>query len=66
MAYDTRGPSRTRRSRQHERVEAANQRIRQLNGRDHPFRWCPDREVSILVGPDYLCPACGNLTSLSD
>lgn len=66
MAYDTRGSNRTRRSRQQERVEAANRRIRGLRGGTHPYRWCPDNEVSILVGPDYLCPSCGNLTSLSD
>ena len=66
MAYDTRGSNRTRRSRQQERVEAANRRIRGLRGTTHPYRWCPDNEVSILVGPDYLCPSCGRLTSLSD
>jgi hypothetical protein len=66
MAYETRGSSRTRRSRQQERVEAAYRRIRTLSAGAHPYRWCPEKEVSILVGPDYLCPACGNLTSLAD
>lgn len=66
MAYDTRGSNRLRRSRQQERVEAANRRIRTLSEGMHPYRWCPDEQVSILVGPDYLCPACGRVTSLSD
>lgn len=66
MAYDTRGSNRTRRSRQQERVEAANQRIRGLRGETHPFRWCPDNQVSVLVGPEYRCPACGKRTKISD
>ena len=66
MAYDTRGSSRLRRSRQQERIEAANRRVRGLRGGSHPYRWCPEEEVSVLVGPDYLCPACGKLTSLAD
>ncbi len=67
MAYDTRGSFGTRRSRleARDRQHVANQRIRGLRGDNHPFRWCPDQEVSILVGPDYLCPACGKLTTTS-
>ena len=66
MAYDTRGSSRVRRSRQQERLEAANRRIRGLREEGHPYRWCPEQEVSVLVGPDYRCPACGETTSLAD
>lgn len=66
MAYDTRGANRTRRSRQQERLEAASRRIRGLRGDTHPYRWCPDNEVSVLVGPDYLCPSCGKATSLAE
>ena len=65
MAYETRRSSRARRARQAalESEQLANRRIRGLRADFHPYRWCPAQEVSILVGPDYLCPACGELTT---
>jgi hypothetical protein len=67
MAYDTRRSMGTRRSRNQtrEREQLANRRIRGLQRDIHPFRWCPEREVSILVGPDHTCPACGDQTAAS-
>lgn len=68
MAYDTRGSSGTRRSRNYtsERDQIVNRRVRGLRGVHedvHPYRWCPEHEVTILVGPKNLCPACGELTT---
>jgi len=63
MAYErtreTRGSGQP--DREHQRK--VNGRIRGLRGENHPYRWCPAEEVSILVGPDYLCPACGKVTT---
>ena len=25
----------------------------------HTPRWCPETKLSILLGPDLICPACG-------
>ena len=44
-------------------MDLANGRLRGLRIDNHPYRWCPAEEVSILVGPDRLCPACGKLTT---
>jgi hypothetical protein len=60
MAYDARRSTGSRRSREaRERKQLANRRIRDLQRDIHPYRWCPEREVSILVGPERRCPACG-------
>ncbi len=40
-------------------VELTSRRIRNLRREEHTPRWCPADEVSILVGPDHVCPACG-------
>lgn len=63
MAYE--GTRETRGSRQQARgrERRVNGRVRGLRGENHPYRWCPAEEVSILVGPNYLCPACGKLTT---
>lgn len=65
MTYE--GTRETGGSRQQTRVseQRANGRVRGLRGENHPYRWCPAEEVSILVGPDYLCPACGRVTTVS-
>jgi len=65
MAYETRRPSRRSRQTAIEHEQLMNRRIRGLQTDLHPFRWCPTEEVSILVGPDYLCPACGELATAS-
>ena len=62
MAYEF-GTKRGR-QRDRERQQLANMRVRGLRGDNHPYRWCPTERVTILVGPDYLCPACGKRTSL--
>lgn len=41
-------------------VDLASQRIRNLRREEHTPRWCPADQVSILVGPDQVCPACGS------
>jgi len=67
MAYDTRRSAGSRRSRNQarEREQVANRRIRGLQRDTHPYRWCPEHEVSILVGPKNICPACGAPTAAS-
>ena len=63
MAYGTRGS--TRRSRNAARERRTVRRIRGLRDDFHTDRWCPTREVSILVGPTFVCPACGERTTPS-
>ncbi|NNF88629.1 MAG: hypothetical protein HKM97_08885 [Acidimicrobiia bacterium] len=65
MAYDTRGTTRRSRNAARDRQERARRRIRGLSNDIHTDRWCPTREVSVLVGPTFTCPACGEMTTLS-
>ena len=65
MAYDTRGSTRRSRNSARDREQRTNRRIRGLSDDIHTDRWCATREVSILVGPTYACPACGELTTAS-
>ena len=65
MAYDTRGSTRRSRTTARDRQLRANRRIRGLSKDIHTDRWCPAQEVSILVGPTFVCPACGEVTTPS-
>lgn len=63
MAYEGTRETRGTRQQARDREQRVNGRMRGLRGENHPYRWCPGEEVSILVGPDYLCPACGKRTT---
>lgn len=65
MAQQTRGSFGTRGSRHQTRQRREAARVRGPGEERHPYRWCPQREVTILVGPDFLCPACGKLTTFA-